>query len=163
MCHHLLRLTKQKHVDISSPFFRPDRSSRTFHATLGIRPLQNSFKRLCVRHIRSHSHITLPRPHNEKRRKPRTSLRKRELGEDHPETLELKNDLALLYKEQGDYDKAEPLFLEALKGRRPKLGDTHPHTLDSWNNLIDLYEAWNKPEKAEEWREKLTQIEDFEE
>jgi len=29
--------------------------------------------------------------------------------------------------------------------------------------LIDLYEAWNKPEKAKEWREKLEQIEDFEE
>jgi hypothetical protein len=26
-----------------------------------------------------------------------------------------------------------------------------------------LYEAWNKPEKAEEWRAKLEQIEDFEE
>jgi hypothetical protein len=30
-------------------------------------------------------------------------------------------------------------------------------------NLIDLYEAWNKPEKANEWRSKLAQIEDFEE
>jgi hypothetical protein len=28
---------------------------------------------------------------------------------------------------------------------------------------IDLYEAWNKPEKAEQWRAKLEQIEDFEE
>jgi hypothetical protein len=31
----------------------------------------------------------------------------------------------------------------------------------SLNNLITLYEAWNKPEKAEEWRTKLAQIEDF--
>ena len=30
-------------------------------------------------------------------------------------------------------------------------------------NLIDLYEAWNKPEKAEEWQEKMSQIEDFKE
>jgi len=28
---------------------------------------------------------------------------------------------------------------------------------------IDLYEAWNKPEKANEWRMKLTQNEDYEE
>jgi len=28
---------------------------------------------------------------------------------------------------------------------------------------VDLYEAWNKPEKANEWQEKLAQIEDFEE
>jgi len=27
------------------------------------------------------------------------------------------------------------------------------------NNLIELYEAWGKPQKAEEWREKLTQME----
>jgi hypothetical protein len=47
-------------------------------------------------------------------------------------------------------------------GRRLKLGDNHPHTLESWNNLIALYEAWNKPEKAKEWRVKLTQIEDYE-
>jgi len=29
--------------------------------------------------------------------------------------------------------------------------------------LIALYEAWNKPEKANEWRAKLAQMEDFEE
>jgi hypothetical protein len=59
------------------------------------------------------------------------------------------------------YEKAEPLLIEAFEGRRLKLGDTHPHTLESWNHLIDLYEAWNKSEKAEEWRTKLAQIEDF--
>ena len=73
------------------------------------------------------------------------------------------DELAVLYKEQGDYAKAEPLLLEAVQGRRLKLGDTRPHTLESSNNLIDLYEAWNKPEKAAEWRTKLVQIEDFEE
>ena len=52
---------------------------------------------------------------------------------------------------------------EAVEGRRLKLGDTHPHTLESLNNLIDLYEYWNKPEKAEEWRTRLAQIEDSEE
>jgi len=61
----------------------------------------------------------------------------------------------MLYKEQGDYEKAEPLLLETLEGRRLKLGDTHPHTLGSWHNLIHLYEAWGKPEKAAVWRAKL--------
>jgi len=68
----------------------------------------------------------------------------------------------VLYKEQGDYNKAEPLLLEALEGRRLKLSDTHPHTLESMNNIIELYEAWNKPEKAEEWRAKLSQTEAME-
>jgi hypothetical protein len=31
--------------------------------------------------------------------------------------------------------------------------------LESQQSLIRLYEAWNKPEKAEEWRVKLTQTE----
>jgi len=77
----------------------------------------------------------------------------------HPAILETKNDLAVLYKEQKKYDKAEPLLVEAVEGRRLKLGDTHPQTLESWKNLIELYEAWDKMEKAEEWRVKLKQTE----
>ncbi len=57
----------------------------------------------------------------------------------------------------------QPLFVEAIEGRRLKLGETHPRTLESMNNLIDLYKAWNKPEKAEEWQAKLSQIEALEE
>jgi len=30
-------------------------------------------------------------------------------------------------------------------------------------HFFDLYKAWDKPEKAEEWRAKLEQIEDIEE
>ena len=59
----------------------------------------------------------------------------------HPWTLTTMNDLAVVYKEQGQFDEAEPLLLEAVEGRHLKLGDTHPHTLESWHNLIDLYEA----------------------
>jgi tetratricopeptide (TPR) repeat protein len=87
---------------------------------------------------------------------------KSEVCVNYPVTLESKDDLARLYKEKGYFDNAELLVLEALEGHRLKLGDTHPHTLESWNNLIDLYDAWNKPEKAEEWREKLAQMDGFE-
>jgi hypothetical protein len=69
------------------------------------------------------------------------------------------HELAVLYKEQAQYEKAESFFLEALEGRRLKLGDTHPHTLETWKNLIKLYETWGKPEKAEEWRAKLPKTE----
>ncbi len=77
----------------------------------------------------------------------------------YPDTLESKNDLAVLYKEQARYQKAEKLLLEAYNGRCLKLSDKHPHTLDSLNNLIELYESWGKPERAEEWRVKLLQTE----
>jgi len=71
--------------------------------------------------------------------------------------------LAVLYKEEGRQNEAEPLLLEVVKGRRLKLGDTHPHTLQSLNNLIGLYEAWDKPEETEKWRAKLPQTEVVEE
>jgi tetratricopeptide (TPR) repeat protein len=85
--------------------------------------------------------------------------RQQKLGQEHPAYFDSIHELAVLYKKQGRYDEAEPLLLGAIEGRRLKLGDTHPHTLESWKNLIELYEAWDKPEKAEEWREKLPQKE----
>jgi hypothetical protein len=72
--------------------------------------------------------------------------------------LETMNDLAGLYKRQSDYDKAEPLLVEAVNGRRRRLGDTHPHTIESLDNLIDLYNAWGKTEEANQWRAKLPEF-----
>jgi hypothetical protein len=69
------------------------------------------------------------------------------------------HELAVLYKEQELFDKAAPLFLEAVKGCSLKLGDTHPHTQESIRSLIALYEAWDKPEEAEEWRATPPQME----
>ena len=43
------------------------------------------------------------------------------------------------------------------------IDDTHPHTKESLNNLIDPYKAWNKPEKAKDWRVRLSQREAVEE
>ena len=85
------------------------------------------------------------------------------LGDEHPRTLQSKHELALLYKQQKLYDKAEPMLSEAAKGRLDKLGDIHPHTQESINALIELYDACNKPEIAQEWREKVTQVEDLQE
>ena len=99
---------------------------------------------------------------SQKRNPKSEGIPKSKVRVNYPITLESKDDVARLYKEQGYFDKAEPLLLEALEGHRLKLSDTHPHTLESWNNLIDLCEAWNKPAKAVEWRAKLTQMEDFE-
>ena len=72
------------------------------------------------------------------------------LGEEHPDTLETKKDLSVLYTKQARYDNTEELLLKAVDGRRIKLGETHPHTQESIKNLISLYEAWEKPEKADE-------------
>jgi len=58
--------------------------------------------------------------------------------------LKSKNDLAILYKEQGDYSSTKPLPIKAVKGRRLKLVGTHPHTVESLNNIIELYQVWVK-------------------
>ena len=91
---------------------------------------------------------------SQKRNPKSEGIPKDKVRENHPDTLESKNDLAVLYKEQARYNEAEKLLLDAVEGRRLKLGDTHPHTLESWHNLIELYEAWNKSEKANQWRAK---------
>jgi hypothetical protein len=80
-------------------------------------------------------------------------------SQDHLACFESTYEPSLQYKEQRNYDKAEQLLLETVKGRRLKLGDIHPHTLQSLNIFIDLYEIPNKPEEAEEWRVRLSQTE----
>ena len=46
----------------------------------------------------------------------------------HPDTAISLNNLALLYKEQGKYDDAEPLYKRALAVREEVLGSVHPDT-----------------------------------
>ncbi|NJM99279.1 MAG: tetratricopeptide repeat protein, partial [Phormidesmis sp. RL_2_1] len=51
------------------------------------------------------------------------------------------NNLAELYRSQGRYGEAEPLFVEALAIRKTELGDRHPDTATSLNNLAGLYRS----------------------
>jgi TIR domain-containing protein/tetratricopeptide repeat protein/NB-ARC domain-containing protein len=60
---------------------------------------------------------------------------RRVLGDDHPDTLRLMNNLAALRNALGDLVGARQLHEQALAGRRRVLGDDHPETLNSMNNL----------------------------
>lgn len=42
-------------------------------------------------------------------------MRKTALGADHPDTLASVNKLAGLYKSQGKYEEAEPLYVSSLE------------------------------------------------
>jgi tetratricopeptide (TPR) repeat protein len=85
------------------------------------------------------------------------ALRRVQLGEDHPDTLDSVNVLAVQYKYQSRYDEAERLYLRTLETRRSVLGDEHPDTLDSMNNLAVLRRLQGKLDRAEELhREALT-------
>jgi tetratricopeptide (TPR) repeat protein len=57
--------------------------------------------------------------------------------------------LASLYDSQGNYERAEALFLQALKLRQRLLGDNHPDVASSLNNLAKLYYSQGKYDQAE--------------
>ncbi|MGC1218716.1 MAG: tetratricopeptide repeat protein [Phormidesmis sp.] len=57
--------------------------------------------------------------------------------------------LVEVYRSQGRYGEAEPLYVQALEIRKAELGDRHPSTALSLNNLAALYFNTNRlPEAA---------------
>jgi tetratricopeptide (TPR) repeat protein len=68
-------------------------------------------------------------------------LRERHLGPEHPEVATSLNDLAELYRTQGQYAQAGPLYQRALAIREKALGPEHPHVATSLNDLGELYHA----------------------
>ena len=52
------------------------------------------------------------------------------LGEDHPDTLTSRNNLADAYQAAGDLGRAIPLFEQALADRGRVLGEDHPDHAD---------------------------------
>ena len=76
-------------------------------------------------------------------------LMRQELGEDHPDTLQIMNNLAILYGAQGRYDEAEPLYVKTLENQKRLLGEEDSDTLKSMNNLATLYEAQGRYDEAE--------------
>jgi tetratricopeptide (TPR) repeat protein len=76
-------------------------------------------------------------------------LRKRLLGENHPDVASSLNNLAALYDSQGRYESAEPLYLQALELRQRLLGENHPDVATSLNNLAELYRSQGRDEEAE--------------
>jgi eukaryotic-like serine/threonine-protein kinase len=60
------------------------------------------------------------------------------LGEGHPQTLTLQNNLALECLDLDQVDRGEALMLAALAGRQKRFGDDHPETLQSLHNLASL-------------------------
>ncbi len=76
-------------------------------------------------------------------------LRRRELGDEHPETDVSMNDLAVVYETRGRYDEAEALHVRTLELCRRVFGEQHPQTLVSMNSLALLYKSQGRYDKAE--------------
>ncbi|MEH2361283.1 tetratricopeptide repeat protein, partial [Nostoc sp.] len=59
------------------------------------------------------------------------------------------NNLAALYRSQGRYSEAEPLYIQALALSRKLLGEEHPSVASSLNNLAYLYDSQGRYSEAE--------------
>jgi tetratricopeptide (TPR) repeat protein len=62
-------------------------------------------------------------------------------GEDHPNTLISRNNLAYAYKSAGDLSRALPLYERTLADSVRVLGEDQPATLTFRNNLAGAYES----------------------
>ncbi len=76
-------------------------------------------------------------------------LRRRLLGEDHPDTLVSMRNLAVLYRHEGKSAQAESLLTKVLGVQRSLLGEDHPDTLESAYDLALLYDDQEKFAQAE--------------
>ncbi len=72
-----------------------------------------------------------------------------EFGPDHPDVATSLNGLAEVYRAQGRYAEAEPLYKRALTNQEKALGPDHPYTATSLNNLAALYQAQGRYAEAE--------------
>ena len=84
------------------------------------------------------------------------ALRRRVLGEDHPDTLESLNSMGNLLRAQGKLAEAENALRTALAGRRRALGDAHPDTLMSLDDQGSMLFSQGKfPDARSRFREAL--------
>lgn len=66
-------------------------------------------------------------------------MRERVLGPDHPDCAQSLNNLAALYNEKKQYDKAEELYERALDIRKRALSPDHPSLAYTVKHLAVLY------------------------
>ena len=79
--------------------------------------------------------------------------RARVLGEDQPQTLTARNNLAYAYESAGLLGEAIPLFERALADFVLVVGEDHPDTLTARHNLAGAYEAGRWRARQPEYKE----------
>jgi tetratricopeptide (TPR) repeat protein len=77
------------------------------------------------------------------------AIRRKVLGEEHPDTAESYASVAHTLNAQGKSARAEPLFQKALDIYRKALGEDHPSTAESYDNLAVSLNAQGKYAEAE--------------
>jgi tetratricopeptide (TPR) repeat protein len=77
------------------------------------------------------------------------AIREQALGPAHPDVATSLNNLAEIYRVQGEYTKAESLHQRALTIREQVLEPDHPDVATSLNNLAGLYHGQGQYAQAE--------------
>lgn len=85
-------------------------------------------------------------------------LRRRELGEEHVQTLSSMSGVARLYGNQAQFAKAEALWVIALEISNRVLGAEHPNTLTYGSNLAVVYQSQGQSQKAEPLWVKILEV-----
>ncbi len=85
-------------------------------------------------------------------------IRRKTLGEEHPDVANSLNNLALVYLATGDYDRAREFHERALDIRRKTLGEQHPGVALLLNNLGNIYRATGDYDRAREFHERALDI-----
>lgn len=70
------------------------------------------------------------------------------LGDGHPGTMQVRNDLANAYRQAGQLDRAIAMHERNLADREQHLGSDHPGTVTSRNNLAGAYESAGRLDDA---------------
>ena len=76
-------------------------------------------------------------------------IRKKVVGEKHPDYAQSLNNLAGVYEKMNQYEKAEPLYLQAKEIWKTSLGEESRDYLICLNNLGSLYNSMGQYKKAE--------------
>ncbi|MFF7251546.1 tetratricopeptide repeat protein [Embleya sp. NPDC008237] len=82
-------------------------------------------------------------------------IRTRVLGEDDPDTLASRNNLAQIHAQAGNPRLAVVLHERTLADRRRVLGEDHPDTITSRNNLAGAYQTNGEVRRAAELFERI--------
>src|SRR2546426_7329710 len=80
------------------------------------------------------------------------------LGPDHPSGATSLNNLAGLYRAQGQYAQAEPLYKRSLAIWEKALGPDHSSVATSLENLAALYRATKREAQASELEKRAERI-----
>ena len=72
------------------------------------------------------------------------------LPENHPRRATDLNNLAELYREQGEYETAEPLYLQAIEICIQSLGEEHPNTQTVLINYLIFLNEKNESKQSKD-------------